>query len=62
MTDTTAKPENVVQMDRERVTRYAVPAAVLARTLEVLNQLPRGQVNELATILEQIAQAGPIED
>ena len=54
--------ENVVPLSPDKVTRFPVEAAVLAAMLEILNQLPRGQANPLATAIEQIIQRGPIED
>ena len=37
---------------------YAVPATVLAETLNVLNQLPRGQVNALCSQIERCRRIG----
>lgn len=54
--------KNIVPLEHEQVTYYRVPAAVLARTLEILNQLPRGQVNDLANALEQCVRNGDVSD
>ncbi|MGI9486180.1 MAG: hypothetical protein ACR2RF_09955 [Geminicoccaceae bacterium] len=57
-----SEPENVVPLDQGKVTYFKVPAAVLKATLDVLNQLPRGQVNDLASALEQCVRNGDVSD
>lgn len=37
---------------------YPVPGPVFEAIMQVLNQLPRGQVNQLCTVLEQIRPIG----
>ena len=56
-----SEPDKIVPLDGEKITYFRVPAGVLKATLDVLNQLPRGQVNDLATALERCAQNGPEE-
>lgn len=42
----------------QEVVYYAIPASVLAEVLNVLNQLPRGQVNALCMQIEQCRRIG----
>lgn len=51
-------PEEDQSAPQPEIVYYAVPAVLLAQMLNVLNQLPRGEVNALATQLEQCQRIG----